>query len=369
MERILLDKLSFIDHNLTTYDITDINIDTYTMIRPLIDENNANKIMSKYNYSLKMLFNSKNITIPNYTNTDKGNIMNMLLDLSFISFTICLWIEEKCNKIFKILYRNVILNIYIDNNENYDDIYLTIRKFVLIIEWLLSIINQQNRILNIHLFLSNCEKHISDDFLGFNEINSGVSYSGICSKQIHSGCNDGFIQIFRKEEMYKVLIHELIHNLGMDVNFYDFTNDVKHIHINKKSHKILVNEAYTELIALYLHSMIYSYVHNLSLRFILQNEKSFTEKQINKIFNATNVNHIRVFAKSNNFVQYTNVIPYFIIKYLFMRKMKQFINMFHDKENTIILIKELLETFYTLKIPKVHVNNSDTSLRMIYYNL
>jgi len=92
-------------------------------------------------------------------------------------------------------------------------------------------------------------------------------------------------------------------------------------------------------------------------------------KQINKIFNATNITHIQTFASTNNFIQYTNVIPYFVIKYLFMGHMKHFINLFHDKEKTIILIKNLLSSFFTMKIPKIKVNNNDTSLRMIYYDL
>lgn len=358
MDKTISQTLSSLDHMVLKYDIKDKMLETSSKVtnyvKKLMSEKQANIGLSKRKCTLRELTQV----------SSNSQLMNQLLDSLFIPFTVISWIEQNVNKMFNITFSNVTLRIFIDSHQHLENINDIIRNIVLIIKWLLSITDQIERIVNVDIFLSPYEKHTNGKIFGYNEINSGVSYSGSC-RASKCGCSDSRVQIFRKEEVYKVLIHELLHNLGVDLAKFNFTESIKHIHMHKKSHAILVNEAYTELIALYFHSVFYSYKHNCLLTNVLDEEKSFTEKQINKVFNVSGIQSHIALSKPNNFIQYTNVIPYYIIKYLLLSHMKQFVQLFQNKEKSFELVCNTLKDIYILKIPKVIIDESDTSLKMI----
>ena len=367
MEHIISNTLVLLDSKLINYSITEQTIDRTEIItnniRSRMSDQEANLKLSKKRCTLRDLCKQPILL----GSTSKDLLMTSLLDYSFISFTIMSWIERCTNKIYTIKFKKVMIKIFLDTNDNIENIPKIIRNVVLLIEWILHVINKQNIIINVNIFMSPFKKEINNKILGFNEINSGMSNSGSCNQ--HHNCSDGFLSIFRKEELYKVLLHELIHNTNSDIKYFNFTPFIKHINQHKSSQKILVNEAYTELLALYFHSVFYSYINKLSLLNVLREEKRFTEIQINKIFNIMDVSSIEYFKKPNDFIQYTNVIPYYIIKYLFMHKMKQFINLFQDKEKTIKYVIKVLQLFYLLKIPKINISSDDRTLKMIKYNI
>jgi hypothetical protein len=92
-------------------------------------------------------------------------------------------------------------------------------------------------------------------------------------------------------------------------------------------------------------------------------EEKYTIYQINKIFKNYSIPDLSYFKNPNNFVQYTNVISYFIIKYLFFINTKYFILTHSSKNNTVKIILYLLDKFYKLNIPEFN-NIIDNSLRM-----
>ena len=73
-----------------------------------------------------------------------------------------------------------------------------------------------------------------------NNINSGLTLPG------------HYIILFRKEEMIKVLFHELIHYLDLDMRNYQKELFFLYDEINLKADIINPNEGYTELLALIL---------------------------------------------------------------------------------------------------------------------
>ena len=278
----------------------------------------------------------------------KQNIMEMLCESLFIPFSIVQWIETQCDHCYIMTWDKVTIHVL--NDSNVDDTML--REIVKIVKWMIVIKGQQEPILNIYIYLSKCKKEIGENMqLGFNEINSGVSYGG------------RWLQIFRKEELYKVLIHELIHNMTMDIDrSISFSKELSNFHMHPDSQPLIVNEGYVEALSVYFYAI---YISNGSgVHEIILDEEKFTIYQINKIFKHYKIKNIDYFSKENNFIQNTNVIPYFLLKYLFLINIRYFVRCFDDKSKTVLLLKRSLNKLFQLKIPKVEVQ--DKSLKMIF---
>ena len=298
----------------------------------------------------------------------KINILKSIYSNMFMPLRIIQWIEELATELFVITFNNI--TIYLISDTKMDNL---VTHIVTIVKWLLMISGKNNKKLDLYLFLSDIIKEIphkcnkKECSLKRENINSGTSY------------HDNWIHIYRKEELLKVLIHELIHYLEIDINSYAYIIDsyCSHILMHEKSKPILVNEAYTEFLAIYLHTLYISkYISHYSKNSLeeiffelLLNEERFTLYQINKIFKISGIEDISYFRKSNDFIQHTNVISYFILKYIFLINAKYFIKTYKTKKITLKLTEKIIKGFFKLKIPKIDVLNNDTSLRMSLYEL
>ena len=128
---------------------------------------------------------------------------------------------------------------------------------------------------NLIVFYGNQKKYLTTEGLITPEnMNSGSTFPG------------NVIMIWRKEEFFKVLIHELVHYYGLDFNNHP------HVLAKMSEHrdKVLrincsdyVNETYTELLGLTLHSVIFAHIHKISFDYILNYELFFTLFQIAKM--------------------------------------------------------------------------------------
>ena len=103
-----------------------------------------------------------------------------------------------------------------------------------------------------------CEKLISNFFYikKYMSQYDGISQSRfmIClnGDNINSGSTlpGSFITLWRREELHKVLIHELIHYLNIDMYNYQYKFYILYKDIKLDNHKCNPNEAYTEFIAI-----------------------------------------------------------------------------------------------------------------------
>ena len=162
------------------------------------------------------------------------------------------------------------------------------------------------------LFLIPKNKKLSDSkfrVLGTSHINSGYctnfnsKYSKLC--------------VFRDEEMEKVILHEMCHGLKLDFNYIAVPKHlISKFNISPQT-RILLNEAYTEIMAVSYNSIIKS----SSMKELKQNlkmELDHTLSQIAKILNYYHFKDIYDFVKSydglNRFKQETSVFSYFFVK-------------------------------------------------------
>ena len=187
---------------------------------------------------------------------------------------------------------------------------------------------------NLKLFLTGKKKYLPTKYtvLGPKEINTGSTMKGI----------NGTIKIWRKEELYKLILHEMIHFLNLDFkssnklnSIYSFLYKVFNI---SQEQTIRLTEAYTETIACIINTIIVSYKFgdksNLTLfKKMIDYERIFSCFQIAKILYFYGYkNFDEFFNLSGQFNtnpkwnQTTNVFSYHIIKGAFIFSINSFID-------------------------------------------
>lgn len=322
---LFLHEMNLIDNYLSDYSKADI--DSFKMI--IVKQNFkeccrwVNSKGRRFMHNIFTLIQNESIK----RNILPENILNNLLRIEkdiyseFTSLEVIDEIETLMN--FKILYNVTYKNIQIsltifNNSPNFSrkELEIILKRTIIMAELKQKQTNRSRVNINMVLIMSRKKKLINMDgkTLGPNEINSGVStYS--------ENENDTKVVIYRKEEINKLIIHELIHNLKLDFVFIDYDMFHRFVNINPDT-IITFNESYTEIMACIINSIICSYEfknkknRKLACQFI-NYELCFNLFQVSKILVNYGFNHAGDFFckhKDNRYKQNTNVFSYFIIK-------------------------------------------------------
>ena len=183
--------------------------------------------------------------------------------------------------------------------------------------------------LDIYIYLTSMKKQFPktvNKILGWYEINTGLTYR-----------HGNKIYIFRKEEWFKVLIHEAIHCIGIDFSGFDAKILKKYFHLNYNIH---VNEAYTEFWAEVINIVIFASPNKNAIKELICYEIQFKFIQIQKILRYMNMSYDDFFKANttNNFTEKSNVFAYYIITAIFMCQFEEFISwcyLHNDANNTL----------------------------------
>jgi hypothetical protein len=199
---------------------------------------------------------------------------------------------------------------------------------------------------------TNINKEINGDIISAEHTNSGLNYVGT-----------GKIEIFRKEELIKVLCHELSHAYSLDcarIDNYE-KNITQKFKINTFRINASINEAFTEYIAMQYHIAIISYYTNQSILLIYHYEKMWSLYQVCKILNHYNMKSFEDLYKYE-FKQGTNVFSYYIIKYFLIYKL--------DNKCSYKNLIDILNDNEIIKIINENCNqNFDNNLRMTLFEI
>lgn len=201
--------------------------------------------------------------------------------------------------------------------------------------------------LKLIVFMGNQKKFLnSSEFICSDSVNSGLSIK------------DEVIMIWRKEEFYKVLIHELIHYFGLDFYIFDdiYIDLEKHF---KQTLNILgvdrINESYTELTALMIHSIIYSILFKQSFNDIFNYEIMFSKFQVAKIIDKMDCKDFSDIL-NKNIKQMTSVCSYYIVKYIFLEHFNLFLDYWKNNGFVIYDSQTAYKKLYTSIINKKVIN-------------
>ena len=185
--------------------------------------------------------------------------------------------------------------------------------------------------LTIYLYMTDFKKTLpmsSSETLGPGNVNTGLTRR--CA-------TDNEVIIYREEEWFKVLIHELIHSFGLDFHSsHDERRELNGI-FNVKSEYIF-EEAYVETWARILNCVICCFhaLHDiknrddflLSLNFTLQLERIYSLYQCDKILRLMNLQFKDILKKnkqSSHFREETNVFCYYVLGGILMNNYGHFI--------------------------------------------
>mgnify|MGYP001223462269 CR=1 FL=1 len=220
--------------------------------------------------------------------------------------------------------------------------------------------------LSVFIYLTNAKRFIPKSNVNILEpinINGGVS--NVCVKNSLSE-----IVIFRREEWFKVLIHETFHNYGLD--FSDLIINSLKINFKKlfpiKS-DMLIFEAYTEFWSEILNICFICYLTSINsknnkkekfiqlTRELMNIEKCFSLFQCSKVLHHMGLEYKDLFIKDkisnikriNLYKEKTNVFPYYILKCILMYFCEDFL-IWNDTHNTSLLrfnkTNSNLQSFY-----------------------
>ncbi len=294
------------------------------------DDNNKLDFNSFYKYYIENIdeYNnllnkkSKIMELINNPIKDRKKLHDNIYDNNFVSIDIH-QIAESNN----IKYKEININehkVYL--YEMKKNINLDFLSFIILfMENLAQEFNLICKPLELILFMSSQKKLFTNkNFLGPENINSGSTYSGYK------------VFIWRIEEVYKVLIHELIHFYGFDKQIF------KDVLQKTKEHHCIIgqdreNESYTEIFAIIIHTYILS--KNLKYNFfdLINYEINFSLYQCKKIMNFFNIMNIEDIINNNScnnpINQKTSVFSYFFLKTCLLLNLEKSMNYIYENNH------------------------------------
>jgi hypothetical protein len=152
-------------------------------------------------------------------------------------------------------------------------------------------------------------KHnLEDKYLGPENVNSAFT-------SINEQKNYRDIFIWRKEDLYSIIIHELFHYLLLDTKFL---NDEKYDKLfdNKIKSFLLLNESITEIMSNFFYIIYFSVRKEKKFdefRDIYKKELEFNWKQTSKVLKFFNINSLEI-DELDKIKSKTAVFSYFVLK-------------------------------------------------------
>lgn len=341
-----------------------------------INSDNDNEFPLLYKILKKIKYHGENNDYAYFLSWYRKNSMyidlkKLILESDYFIYQKLFVLEPERDKLNELLYKNRFISLDIIHcGEIYDlryeyyhmengtncktDIYLyyydekskpNIEYINKIIELMRSI-SKKKMDVTLVIFFCNQKRYLSSSkdlmILTPENINAGSTIVG------------EIVYIWRKEEFYKVLIHEFIHYFSLD--FHDYDNK----YFERKRDSLLkiegidvVNETYTELLAITIYNMFYSLHNNIDFNEIINYENLFTHFQIAKLidFYGGNIYDDLYKIKIN---QKTSVTSYVIIKGMFLNnydKLLEHLNKYSllERDKRIEDYKELYDNIVSKK--------------------
>ena len=312
---------------------------TNTILRELY-----NKILEAYNFykekinykiSIKKILTATQIIKPlNFNSNSFPEIVRNHIDesmMSEISFS------------FSLYDRNIKVHFIVENGNIELEIDLYTRYMEIITMWLyiLNIYGSKEcaKTLNIYFYFTSLEKCLPNSNIHIlDEINVNTAFTTTCPK-------DSEIVVFRKEEWFKVFIHETFHNFGLDFSMMD-NEEVNTciLDIFKVNSQVNSYEAYTEFWAEIINALFCSF-HSIknkndineflsNTEFYINFERTYSFFQLVKTLNFMGLSYSDLYSKSkhsvilreNLYKENTNVLSYYIIKCVLINNYQGFLS-------------------------------------------
>ena len=188
------------------------------------------------------------------------------------------------------------------------------------------------------------------DIISENNVNTGFTRTCIPKSEI---------VVYRLEEWFKVLIHESMHNFGLDFSDMDNTNCKNRIlSIFPVKSEVNLYEAYTEFWARIMNVVFCSYsnarkkdnINELltNAEFFLNFERIYSFYQMIKVLNFMNIEYRFLISKTGHadsirrslYKENTNVLAYYIVTTILINNYEDFLLWCHTNNDTFLQFKK-----------------------------
>jgi len=323
-----ISQTKYIDEILT--DLYKEIIDAYNY---LIDLKRVKK-ENFYNISIKKITNVSQISRPKNFNSNSfpEDIRNHIdqLSLSEISYT------------FSLFDRKITLHFIVEESDVEHKIDVYNRYVDAIILWFY-ILNEYgskkcSSTFTVFLYFTSLEKKLPNSKIDIlDQIHVNTAFTSTCPK-------DSEIVIFRKEEWFKVLIHESFHNFALDfsdMNTYDCTKDI--LSIFPVSSQVNLYESYTEFWAEIMNALFCSFFNlknksNIqeflsNFEFFINFERTYSFFQLVKTLDFMGLSYKNMYSETNQskilrdalYKEKSNVLSYYVIKAILINNYQGFL--------------------------------------------
>jgi len=354
----------------------------------------------------KINIDSTRVNVPN--EVAKAKITHILKttfsNTQYIDSTIVEYIDANINNCSMITYKNSINGqtftfnfiIYDKTKINIKKLNNCVKAMLLFLQVIINITNNKkvtttsekvttnicnSNGLQITIFMTHFVKKFelyTNNVLGAININTGLTYP--CLKS-------GDIYIYRKQEFFKVFIHETLHSYNVDKLLHtnyesniNFQSLVKTFNIAPSScsyKKIGLNEAITEFWAFIIHTFIYCYYNSANFVKLIELYERFYKIEVNHSFfqvakilhvNKLNYSQFLTTITKNGPVLYnekSHVLSYIFFKSLLIYNVENVIssNIFNFRYDS------MKHELYTLKLDiKINPNNQIDKLFIMLKN-
>ena len=304
-----------------------------------------------YKINIKKIKNSAEITKPNNFNANSfpEQIRNHIdeTSMSELSYTFSLF-DRNIKLIF--ITDEDSANLKVDVYNNYVDN---------IIIWLY-ILNeysskQCSKNLICYFYFTSLTKTLPDSCVSIlDEIHVNTAFTTTCPK-------DSEIVVFRKEEWFKVFIHETIHNFGLDFSDMNINESTRHIlTIFPVSSEVNLYESYTETWAEIINALFCSFTvlknknnveefHSNFENFISL-EITYSFFQMSKVLNFMGLTYKDLYSKNIHskmkretlYKEKSNILSYYVIKTILINNYQGFLNWCKDNNFSLLQFKKTI---------------------------
>jgi hypothetical protein len=222
---------------------------------------------------------------------------------------------------------------------------------------------------NVYLYLTNADKRLPNaDKRLPNALCQPIDKEHV-NTAFTTGCNTTTeITIFRREEWFKVFIHESMHNLGLDFDFSTKNQQLLKSIFPLKNSKCFLGETYCEMWAEILNILLHH--DGSAMERHIQIERKFSLFQTAKILDYFDLNYVELYEKTkeserlrqNNYKESTAVFCYYIVKTILLYNCNEFIEWVEtncnggikfDQQHVEKFIRELIiPTYNQIKLVK-----------------
>jgi hypothetical protein len=313
-----------------------------------------NEMLQAYNYvkkhspykatikkitTVSQIIKPRNFNAKSFPEIIRNHIDNMMMTEISYSFS---------------LYDRNVKVYFVVENENVEEELEVYNRYVETIAMWLHILNvyapkECVSSINIYLYFTSLLKQLpSSNIYVLDENNINTAFTTTCP-------SDSEIVVFRKEEWFKVLIHETFHNFGLD--FSIMNNEVVNnciLNIFPVNSEVNAYESYTEFWAEIINALFCSFseLKNKSdineflsgCEFYLNFERTYSFFQMVKTLRFMGLTYRELFSKTeyanvhreNLYKEKTNVLSYYVLKTILLNNFQGFLS-WCDKNNLSIL--------------------------------